>query len=68
MLIVLPRGCFKRINSANIKVDKIIIGMPVNKISFVTGSWLTSLVIPNPATILNILEPIILPSAMSTLR
>ena len=68
MLIIFPNGCFKKINSAKIKVDKIIIGMPVTKISFVTGSSLTSRVIPNPATMLNMLEPIILPSAISTLR
>jgi hypothetical protein len=66
-LIIFPKGCLNKINSANISVDKIITGMPVTKISVVTGSSLTNRVIPNPATMLNMLEPIILPSAISTL-
>ena len=52
----------------NIMVAKINIGIPIKSISFGTSSSLTNLVIPNPAAILNILEPMILPRAISTLR
>ena len=64
----LPIGNFMKIMTANTIVTKIIMGIPKKSMSFGTSSSLINLVIPKPAAMLNIFEPMILPSAISILR